>query len=347
MPPRLVVDHSHLGRAVTGLERITLELFSGDALAPLTLTPAGGGSILGMLATQQFGLAARLAADHRAIVLCPGFPPSMPLVALGGRRVVPYVHDCFLITRPQDLNWRARFYMAPAFRYAVARLPWLIVNSEATARELRRFCRADADISLCRPPVRDVFGAAGLPMRRPPAPGGPLRLMALSTVEPRKNLVAAATIVAALREAHGFDASLEIVGRVGWGGEAKRLAGLPGITLSGYLDEAGVRAALGRAHALISTSFDEGLGLPLIEAQHAGLPVVAPDAPVFHEVLAGSGLHIDPAAPAAAAAAIAARLTADDAFVRAAAAGGANVARGNALAAADRTALVERLLRLD
>ena len=31
-------------------------------------------------------------------------------------------------------------------------------------------------------------------------------------------------------------------------GEAKRLAGLPGVTLTGYLDEAGVRAALGRAH---------------------------------------------------------------------------------------------------
>lgn len=194
--------------------------------------------------------------------------------------------------------------------------------------------------------MRDVFGAADLPARQAPRPGGPFRLMALATVEPRKNLPAAAAIAAALRQQHGFDASLEIVGRIGWGGEEKRLAKLPGVTLSGYLDEDGVRAALGRAHALISTSFDEGLGLPLLEAQHAGLPVIAPDAPVFHEVLAGSGLHIDPAVPAAAAAAIVTRLSDDGAFAQAAAAGRANVARWNALAAADRVALVERLMHM-
>ena len=33
--------------------------------------------------------------------------------------VVPYIHDCFLLTRPQDLNRRAALYMAPAFRRAV------------------------------------------------------------------------------------------------------------------------------------------------------------------------------------------------------------------------------------
>lgn len=346
MPPRLIVDHSHLGRAVTGIERITLELFSGDALAPLDLYPVHGGSTLRMIAAQQTGLPARLLADPRALVLCPGFPPSIPLTLIGGRRVVPYIHDCFLITRPQDLNWRASRYMVPAFRLAIRRLPWFLVNSEATARELRRFCRADADISLYRPRVRDVFGVAGLAASRRLRPGDRLDLLALGTVEPRKNLTAAAAIVEALRAAHGFDARLNVVGRIGWGGEDRRLAGRPGVEMHGYLDIDGVRAALAGAHALISTSFDEGLGLPLIEAQHAGLPIIAPEGPVFAEALGGSGLHIDPAAPAEAAAAIAAFLTADGAFARADTAGRANVARWNAAADADRSALVERLLRL-
>ena len=35
----IYVDHTHLGRHVTGLERITLELFSPAALAPLEIVP--------------------------------------------------------------------------------------------------------------------------------------------------------------------------------------------------------------------------------------------------------------------------------------------------------------------
>lgn len=344
--PRLLVDHSHLGRTVTGIERITQELFSGDALAPLSLEPVAGGSTARMMLVQQVTLPARLIADRKALVLCSGFPPSIPLVAVGGARVVPYIHDCFLLTRPQDLNWRARAYMVPAFRHAVEQLPWFLVNSETTAGELRAFCRADAEISLYRPRVRDVFGVASITSRRTLAPGGRLDLLALGTIEPRKNLVAAAQIVGELRTRHGYDARLNLVGRVGWGGAERQLAGLPGVVQHGYLDVEGVRAALAGAHALISTSFDEGLGLPLLEAQHAGLPVIAPDAPVFREALAGSGLHIDPADPVAAAAAIAAYLAADGRFDHAAAASRANVARWNAAAEADRMALIDRLRAL-
>jgi len=344
MAPHLIVDHSHLGRAVTGIERITLELFSGEALAPLPLRPVTGGSTWKMIAAQQAGLVASLIADRQAVALCPGFPPSIPLTTIGGRRVIPYIHDCFLLTRPQDLNWRAKYYMAPAFRHAVSRLPWFLVNSKTTAGELRRFCRDDADISLYRPRVRDVFGVAGLSSDRQLRKGQRLDLLALGTVEPRKNLVAAAEIVDVLRDQHGFDARLHVVGRIGWGGENKRIAGRPGIEMHGYLDIDGVRAALAGAHALISTSFDEGLGLPLLEAQHAGLPIIAPKGAVFEEALGGSGLHIDPAAPAEAAQAIVAFLSADGAFARASEAGRANVAHWNIAADADRSVLIERLL---
>lgn len=349
MPPRFLVDRSHLGRTVTGIERITIELFCEEALAPLALEPVSGGSTLRMMLAQQLTLPARMIADRRAIALCPGFPPSIPLVIAGGRRVVPYIHDCFLITRPDELNWRARAYMAPAFRYAVARLPLLLVNSQATAAEVRRFARPDTEILPYRPEVRDVF-AIGPAARARPArtlqPGGRLDLIAVGTVEPRKNLMAAAAIVAALRDEAGFDAHLHVVGRPGWGGEAERLATRCGVLVHGYQPAERVRELMLDAHALISTSHDEGLGLPLVEAQYAGLPVIAPDRPVFREVLGTSGIHIDPAAPAAAARLIAERLGAPGAFADQAAAAAANIDRWNRAARADRAAVVARLARL-
>lgn len=344
----ILVDHTHLGRTVTGLERITLELFSTEALAPLPVEPVTASGTLGLILAQQLLLPARLLADRRAVLLAPGFPPSIP-ASLFGARVVPYIHDCFLLTRPQDLSRKAALYMAPAFRRAVARLPWFLVNSRTTASELAAFARPDAEITLYRPEVRDVFGigaeaAARAASARRVDRGGPLRLIALGTVEPRKNLLAAAAIVEILRSRHGWDAVLDVVGRPGWGGEAERLEGRPGVVLHGYREREEVRDLLARAHAFISTSHDEGLGLPLLEAQYAGLPVIAPDKPVFREVLDRSGEFVDPADPAAAAAAIDRLVIRPGVFLTAAADAMANVERWNAAARGDRSALIERLM---
>ena len=115
----IFVDHTHLGRTVTGLERITLELFSPTSLAPLALRPITASGTLGLILAQQIGVPLRLLAAPGSLLLAPGFPPSIPVTRIFGARILPYVHDCFLLTRPQDLSRKAALYMAPAFRHAV------------------------------------------------------------------------------------------------------------------------------------------------------------------------------------------------------------------------------------
>ncbi|WEK48720.1 MAG: glycosyltransferase [Candidatus Kaistia colombiensis] len=341
--PVIHVDESHLGRYVTGLERITLELFSAAALAPLPIEPLRASGTRGMIAAQTMRLPARLVANRRSLALCPGFPPSIPLSWFGDR-VIPYIHDTFLMTRRQDLNWRARIYMAPAFRLALRRLPWLLVNSETTRSEVAVFARADADISLYRPRVRDVFGIADQASRpRRWSEGQPLRLIAIGTVEPRKNLRAAAAVVGAL-QAIGVNAKLDIVGRLGWGNEAEALKALPHVTLHGYQEADRVRELIAAAHALITTSHDEGLGLAPLEAQQGGLATIAADIKVFREALGASGLLIDPANPAEAASRIRAQLIdTPDALVAAAQRAKANLDRWNDAADRDHGQLIERL----
>jgi len=48
------------------------------------------------------------------------------------------------------------------------------------------------------------------------------------------------------------------------------------------------------ADALVNPSLSEGFGLPLIEAQHCGCPVIASDIPVFRELMGSSYLAFDP-----------------------------------------------------
>jgi len=300
---RVYVDHTHLWRRTTGIERVTAQLFSKEALAPLDVVPIRAESTRGMVFAQAFGLPACLACSPSSVLLCPGFPP-MPLAHAFGRRVIPYIHDVFLLSRRADLNWRARVYSAWPFGLAVRRLPRFLVNSVDTAVKLAAYCRDDADIVVYRPPALNVFElSSALRASRPKRPAE-FRLAALGTVEPRKNLTAAARIVAALRERGHLNATLDIVGRRGWGDDWLALKAMPGVTLHDYLPASGVRKILDGADALICTSHEEGLGLPLLEAQYGGLPVIAPDQSVFREVLGHSGLFIDPRNPAAAAAVI-------------------------------------------
>src|SRR5258706_13182507 len=149
--------------------------------------------------------------------------------------------------------------MCAPFKLALYRYPPFLANSNATRRKLPAHCRPNAAITLYRPPVRNVFDLES--NERAEREMQPLRLVALGTVEPRKNFVAAARIVSALRT-HGFpDATLDIVGRQGWGDDWRTLEAFPGVTLHGYQPSGRVRRLLHDADIFICPSHDEGLGL--------------------------------------------------------------------------------------
>jgi glycosyltransferase involved in cell wall biosynthesis len=257
--------------------------------------------------------------------------------------VIPYIHDVFLLSRRGDLNWRAKLYSAWPFTAAVRRLPRFLVNSHDTAAKLAQYCRPDAEIVVYRPQVNNLFGLSDSGRAARPARPITLRLAALGTIEPRKNYLAAARIVAALRQRGFPDATLEVIGRPGWGGEWEKLRSMPGVVLHGYVPDRQAKDILERADVLLCTSHEEGLGLPLLEAQYAGLPVAAPDQPIFREVLGRSGLPIDPAQPVVAADAIAAMIAGDGWRADFSARAAQNLQRWNDLAASDRAHVIDML----
>lgn len=77
---------------------------------------------------------------------------------------------------------------------------------------------------------------------------------------------------------------------------------------------------------LVTTSLDEGYGLPIAEALAMGVPAVVSDLEIFHEVAGPGAVYVDAEDPAAFAAAVASLddATARDAFV---AAGSAHIAQ--------------------
>jgi glycosyltransferase involved in cell wall biosynthesis len=119
--------------------------------------------------------------------------------------------------------------------------------------------------------------------------------LSVGTLEPRKAYPVALDAFDRLWKA-GVDLRYVIIGRAGWQSEAlaRRIQSHPeyGRRLL-WLDKASdadLRRCYERAAALVYPSAIEGFGLPLVEAGRHGLPVIASDIPVFHEL---GGNYVD------------------------------------------------------
>ena len=125
----ITIDYTHVGRRASGIERITVEQFNNVALSPLEIrtydTSENG---LRIIIAQMLGLPLHAIRNPSDIYIFPGFPPS-PYFSLQRERSVFFVHDLFLLTRRTDLNYVAKYYMAPLFYYAIRQFRYFLTNS--------------------------------------------------------------------------------------------------------------------------------------------------------------------------------------------------------------------------
>ena len=111
----------------------------------------------------------------------------------------------------------------------------------------------------------------------------------VSTIEPRKNH---AYLLDAFEHLwrDGSDVVLCFIGRIGWKNERliERVQNHPELKrrlfMFNDLSDVELEYCYSHAKALVFPSFVEGFGLPLVEAMQRGLPVMASDIPVFHEI---------------------------------------------------------------
>ena len=111
-------------------------------------------------------------------------------------------------------------------------------------------------------------------------------LLAVGTLEPRKNLAQLLRAYGRLRASDPQTPPIVLAGASGWG-PSLDLDGLPpqAVVKTGYLDTADLRSVVAGASCLAFPSIYEGFGLPPVEALACGVPVVATDLPVTREVL--------------------------------------------------------------
>jgi glycosyltransferase involved in cell wall biosynthesis len=225
--------------------------------------------------------------------------PSPPFRASNAPPAAIFVHDLAFRIRPQEVPWQQRAYMRVVLGRALRQAAAVLVPSESTRRDLLDLYKIPGLESRV-----DVI-AEGLP---PAVPAGPLPeglepgfILAVGTVEPRKNYPRLLSAFRQLRARHGINGrpgipELVIAGRPGWayGDTLQRIAAEPGVRYLGHVDEATLTALYESASVLAFPSLYEGFGLPLLEAMSHGVPAVVGAAGALPELALGAAIAVKP-----------------------------------------------------
>jgi glycosyltransferase involved in cell wall biosynthesis len=225
-------------------------------------------------------------------------PHPLLLPSARAARVVT-IHDLDFLDHPERTDAEVRRDYAALAASHARRADGVLVPSKHVGDLVARRLGVPAGcISVC---------PHGAPSWREPArvrPGNPdgRYILFLGTLEPRKNveglLDAYGRLVAEARDAP----PLVLAGKTtpaadAWRGrlQAAPLAGR--VELRGYVAAAAREELLAGARVLVLPSFDEGFGLPVLEAMSLGIPVVASNRGALPEVAGGAAVLVDPDDP--------------------------------------------------
>ncbi|HTA11924.1 MAG TPA: glycosyltransferase family 1 protein [Solirubrobacteraceae bacterium] len=209
---------------------------------------------------------------------------------------VTIVYDLTTFERSMRPNRRSSVIERLTLGPAVRRSKRLLAISQATADALgQRFPAARGRTVVAplgvSPTLSDEPAANGAPL---PDPGF---VLAVGTLEPRKNLprlvAAYSTLDRELQESH----PLVVVGALGWqtGETLEALRGLGDrATVLGYVSDGALAEMYRRCSVFCYPSLGEGFGLPVLEAMAAGAAVLTSRISSLPEVGGDAVEYVDP-----------------------------------------------------
>lgn len=225
--------------------------------------------------------------------------PNFIIPPLAHGRSVVTVHDVSFLRHPEFAEARNLAYLKAKIRQTVTRADAILTDSQFSANEIIELLGVAPErvyaipLGITPPPprptparIRALLKTLGL--ERP-------YLLAVGTIEPRKNLAFLVDVFEAMKD---FDGDLAVVGMPGWqtgpilermhtSSKARRILQL------GYQPDETLEALYANARALVFPSLYEGFGLPPLEAMARGTPVVASGIEVLREVLGTSALMMN------------------------------------------------------
>ena len=299
----IVINCRFLTRPVTGVERFAEELVSeltairNDLVLVAPRRPALRRVEIGGVPIERIGRLTGHAweqIDLRRMLRGTGTPLLVSLAntgPVGYRRQVVAVHDVTHRRHPEGYSWRFRRVYAALTPRLLRDSLEVVTVSDFSRRELSDLYPGGAPISI-------VPNAVGGWIRRGArvAPSSPLPehfFLVVGSHNAHKNL---ATAYRAFRQYRGSGGTtqLVVVGAAHPSFAAAAPEAAEGSLLLGRVSDASLNWLYAHARAFIFPSTYEGFGIPPLEAQAAGAPVIASDIPAVREALDQSALFFAP-----------------------------------------------------
>lgn len=220
---------------------------------------------------------------------------------------------CPFVTTIHDVVWRAAPETFPPLHRAILtrfmpgvarRSAKIICGSEASRRDIARYLRVRKEKVVVTPyaveprfhrvaqqgisaaeidEVRERYGLGEAPY-----------ILSVGVRQPRKNFARLQAAFAQIKAAHPeWRHRLVIVGKEGWG-EQGPAPGTPDVQFTGYVADEDLPALFAGAAVFAYPSLYEGFGLPIVEAQCCGTPVLTSNVSSLPEAAGGAAQLVDP-----------------------------------------------------
>jgi len=229
--------------------------------------------------------------------------PDFVLPPLAKAASVVTIHDLSFMRLPQCSPQALLDYLLRSVPRSARRANAILADSESTRRDVIDLLGVDAN------KVHVVY--AGVDARFTPQPSAAVHdvcarygitgsyVLAVGTLQPRKNYPRLLEAFAALRQRLACTHQLVIVGGRGWLYEEidaaiTCLSLADNVLMLGFVPDTDLPALYSGAELLAFPSLYEGFGLPALEAMACGTPVVASTAPSLPEVCGNAALLVCP-----------------------------------------------------
>lgn len=247
----------------------------------------------------QGGLALQIFKDNPDMLFVPAH--TLPVVRRKGLKTVVTVHDLGSEYLPSMHQLKQRLYLGFMQKFQLKTADGIIAVSQATKNDLVSKLGIKQEKitvvyegynrSLFRPVTNDIL--VNTLNRFNLAKQG--YFLFVGTVQPRKNLERVIQAFSALKG----DSTLAIAGERGWLSE--EIYNLPhklGIShrvkFLGYVADADLPALYSGASGFVYPSLFEGFGLPILEAQACGCPVLTSNVSSMPETAGKGAVYADP-----------------------------------------------------
>ena len=216
---------------------------------------------------------------------------------------VTVMHDLDLEQFPQDVGFLQRqyyYFFAPQFAFASTRV---VAVSEATKQDLIDTYQLPAER------IRVVYNAADARFRpQPETMQAAIRakfssdqpyFLFVGALQPRKNLVNLLRAFEQFKTETGAETQLLVVGRKAWKAGPifdvyDQMQHQDDVHLTGRVNDAELVGLYAGALATVYVPYFEGFGIPIIEAQSCGSPVITSNRSSLPEVAGDAALLVDP-----------------------------------------------------